>query len=307
MSNANLNNARAKKNDEFYTRYCDVEAELSHYWQYLSGKVVYCNCDDPRWSNFWKYLHVNFSVIGLRRLVSTHIEMNEKSFSMIYEGGNDKDITAGNIVPLCGNGDFRSEECARLLNESDVVITNPPFSLFLQFFDMLANSGKDFIVIGHLSAFICKSVFSRIRSGEVTTCCTRPKIFDTPDGGQAKICNAYWLTTFAVDRWRDGVYYVSMKDNLSNNNRLKKILLNRYGALEYPHYDGLDIIEVPLVRCIPAGYEGLMGVPLTFLADHDTSRFDIVARDRDITGDVFAINGNRIFRRVVVRWKPEFR
>ena len=165
MSNANLNAAKKAKNDEFYTMYEDIEAELQHYPGAFQGKIVYCNCDNPEWSNFWRYFHENFTALGLKKLVSTHyerdVEANGHPYKMEYEGGNDADIAAGVKTPLKGNGDFASDECVEILQQADIVVTNPPFSLFRAYIQTLFDNEKRFIIIG-ISRLQYIKMFSRI-------------------------------------------------------------------------------------------------------------------------------------------------
>ena len=170
MANKSLLTAKASKNDEFYTQYDDIAAELKHYSTFLRGKVVFCNCDDPTWSNFWKYLHNNFSVLGLKKLISTHYEADgSPSYKMEYEGGDDLNTEVGITTPLKGNGDFRSEECMEILRSCDVVITNPPFSLFREYMKSLVDSDKRFIIIGTMNSLHYKEIFPLIKENKVST------------------------------------------------------------------------------------------------------------------------------------------
>ena len=185
MSNANLNAAKKAKNDEFYTMYEDIENELQHYPGAFQGKVVYCNCDNPEWSNFWRYFHENFAALGLKKLVSTHYERDIKKnghpYKMEYEGGNDADITAGVKTPLKGNGDFASDECIEILRQADIVVTNPPFSVFMAYIQTLFDNEKRFIIIGNKQAVILKNVFQYIKKEQVSPGYTHPKAFLTID------------------------------------------------------------------------------------------------------------------------------
>lgn len=183
MSNANLNAAKKAKNDEFYTMYEDIENELQHYPGAFEGKIVYCNCDNPEWSNFWKYFHLNFEKLGLKKLISTHyekdVEANGHPYKMEYNGGNDADITAGVKTLLAGNGDFASDECIKILNEADVVVTNPPFSIFRRYIDTLINNNKKFFIIGLKNTILYKNIFPLIKSGNIQIGKTTPKKFMT--------------------------------------------------------------------------------------------------------------------------------
>ena len=165
--NTNLNNAKKAKNDEFYTQLADIEKELMHYKLHFKNKVVYCNCDDPRKSKFWEYFHLNFAELGLKRLVATFYEVKNPVFKMEYEGGDDNDITKGTVTPLEGNGDFRSKECIDILDNSDIVVTNPPFSLFREFVATLVEHHKSFVTLGNVNAVTYKEFFRLIKNGDV--------------------------------------------------------------------------------------------------------------------------------------------
>ena len=150
MAKDNLDKAKRAKNDEFYTLYSDVARELAHYQQRFKGKIVYCNCDNPEWSAFWRYFHINFSALGLKKLIATY--KGNPTYKMEYTGGNDNDITVGLRTSLKGDGDFRSQECLDILKVSDIVVTNPPFSLFRKYVVLLVEHNKKFILIGNINA-----------------------------------------------------------------------------------------------------------------------------------------------------------
>ena len=156
MANTSLHAAKKVKNDEFYTRLEDINEEMNHYEDKFRGKVVFCNCDDPKWSNFWKYFHLNFSVLGLKKLISTHYDKTELTYKMEYTGGDDNDIEVGVKTPLEGNGDFRNKECLDLLDKCDIVVTNPPFSLFRTYVATLMEHNKKFLIIGNKNAITYK-------------------------------------------------------------------------------------------------------------------------------------------------------
>ena len=156
--NANLHKAKGEKNDEFYTQLKDVEKELIHYKMHFKDKVVLCNCDNPTWSAFWKYFHLNFSELGLKKLISTHYDREEATYKMEYTGGDDNDIEVGVKTPLEGNGDFRNQECINLLDEADIVVTNPPFSLFREYINVLIEHNKQFLIIGSFNNITYKDV-----------------------------------------------------------------------------------------------------------------------------------------------------
>ena len=187
MTNKNLQNAKAAKNDEFYTMIEDIENELQHYTEQFKGKVVYCNCDDPEWSNFWKYFHENFEKLHLKRLISTHYEAGSRSYKMEYEGGNDNDIECGVKTQLDCDGDFRSAECVEILDEADIVVTNPPFSLFRSYIGLMVERKKKFLVIGSQNAITYKEFFPLLKDNKVCIGYSHPSEFDTPDGMTKKV------------------------------------------------------------------------------------------------------------------------
>ena len=258
-TNANLHKARSAKNDEFYTRYTDVEKELTHYKKHFKNKVVLCNCDDPTWSAFWKYFHLNFSILGLKKLISTHYDKEKPAYKMEYAGGDDSNIEAGAITPLMGNGDFRIDECLDLLDEADIVVTNPPFSLARSYIATLMKYSKPFLIIGDLNWITCKEVFPLLRNNKIWLGYNNVKEFIQPDGSTQKFGNKLWFT------------------NLDHNKRHEKLFLSKnYSPEEYPHYDNYDAINVNKVSDIPYDYEGVMGVPLTFLNAYNPEQFEIV-------------------------------
>ena len=166
--NGNLHKAKAAKNDEFYTQLSDIEKELCHYTQHFKNKVVYCNCDNPSWSNFWRFFHEHFTEFGLRRLISTYYEKDGvPTYKTWYDGGNDKDITDWKREPLHGDGDFRSAECLAILDESDIVVTNPAFSLFREYVATLMEHKKKFLIIGNQNAITYKEIFPLIRDDQI--------------------------------------------------------------------------------------------------------------------------------------------
>lgn len=282
MPNDNLRNAKAAKNDEFYTQYEDIAAELKHYSTFLRGKIVFCNCDDPKWSNFWKYLHTNFTVLGLKRLISTHYEMDgSPSYKMEYDGGNDLNTDIGTITPLKENGDFRSEECVELLKQSDVVITNPPFSLFRAYMDVLITSKKKFIIIGTMNSLHYKTIFPLIQQNILWTGFSFNKTmeFIMPDDyelqGKAYIDNKgkkhgfvpgiLWYTNFDIKK-RHEKFFKPENAHCYYEGREQ----------EYPLYINFNAIEVNSVSKIPIDYSGMMGVPDNFLEYYNPSEFEII-------------------------------
>lgn len=242
MSNANLNAAKKAKNDEFYTMYEDIENELQHYPGAFQGKIVYCNCDNPEWSNFWKYFHENFAALGLKKLVSTHyekdVEANGHPYKMEYDGGNDADITAGVKTPLEGNGDFASDECIEILRQADIVVTNPMFSLFREYVNMLEEHNKKFLIIGSKNAITYKEFFPLLKDNKAWIGYSTPSEFDTPEGMTKKINGlCRWFT------------------NLDIKKRHEKLTLKKkYTPNEFQKYDNYDAINVDKVADIPYDY-----------------------------------------------------
>ena len=260
MSNTNLHNAKSVKNDEFYTMLEDIEKELSHYTNHFKDKVVYCNCDDPEWSNFWKYFHINFTSLGLKKLISTHYNSEGVSYIKTYEGGADDDISVDDITPIKSNGDFRSEECIKILKSCDIVVTNPPFSLFREYIAQLMEYDKKFLIIGNQNAIKYARIFPYIQINKIRLGVERPREFITPDGYTKKVSD--------LTRWFT---------NLDHNKHNEKLTLHKiYTPEEYPKYDNYDAINVNKVKDIPCDYDDVMGVPITFLDKYNPEQFEIV-------------------------------
>lgn len=300
MSNANLNAAKKAKNDEFYTMYEDIENELQHYPGAFQGKVVYCNCDNPEWSNFWKYFHENFTALGLKKLISTHyekdVEKNGHPYKMEYEGGDDENIAAGVKTPLKGNGDFASDECVEILQQADIVVTNPPFSLFRAYIQTLFDNEKRFIIIGSKQAVTLKNVFQHIKKGQVNPGYTNPKAFLAIDKKKQKANAGWWA-------WIDD----SGQRHALPRNPLK--LSERYSPDKYKRYDNIDAINVDRVKDIPIDYTGIMGVPGSFIENYDPKQFELIGYTHDMSGDGgqgvpgggLYINSKKIYPRVFIR------
>lgn len=257
--NANLHKAKDAKNDEFYTQLTDVAKELMHYKKHFKDKIVFCNCDDPTWSAFWKYFHLNFAELGLKKLISTHYDREEATYKMEYTGGDDNDIEVGIKTPLEGNGDFRNKECLDLLDECDIVVTNPPFSLFREYVAVLMEHEKKFLIIGNKNAITYKEFFPLLKDNEVWIGCTNVKEFLQPDGSIKKFGNIGWFTNLDVAKRHE-----------------KLILWKKYTPEEYPKYDNYDAINVDKVSEIPCNYDGVMGVPITFLDSYNPEQFEIL-------------------------------
>lgn len=259
MKNSNLHKAKDAKNDEFYTQLTDVTKELMHYKAHFKDKIVLCNCDDPTWSAFWRYFHLNFAELGLKKLISTHYDREEATYKMEYTGGNDNNIEVGVKTPLEGNGDFRNQECLNLLDECDIVVTNPPFSLFREYVAVLMEHEKKFLIIGNMNAITYKEFFPLLKDDEVWIGCTNVKEFLQPDGSIKKFGNIGWFTNLDIEKRHE-----------------KLILWKKYTPEEYPKYDNYDAINVDKVSEIPCDYDGVMGVPITFLDSFSPDQFEIL-------------------------------
>ena len=270
-SNTDLRKAAKAKKDEFYTQLTDIEKELAHYRDHFKRKVVYCNCDDPRVSNFFHYFSHNFEHLGLKKLITTCYRNqnpdlfsqhdSERAIMLEYDGFRDGDVVPRpediGIKELEGDGDFRSPECVQLLNQADIVVTNPPFSLFRDFVDQLMDHGKKFLIIGNMNATIYKEIFPLIKSDLIwlgPSITSGDRKFGVPDH--------YPLSgaTSGIDE--SGQRFVRVKGvrwftNLDHDKRHEELLLyRRYTAEDYPHYDNYDAIEVGQTKNIPENWGG---------------------------------------------------
>ena len=288
-----LDRARVSKNDEFYTRLEDIEDELKHYD--LSGKVVYCNCDDPHKSNFVKYFIDNFNELGINRLYATHYTPDEgllckndekPNFMLEYDGSYKYSV-------LLGDGDFRSDECVDILKRCDVVVTNPPFSLFREFVDLIMSHKKDFLVIGNQNAITYKEFFPLLKDDIVRLGVCRNKTihFSIPcayyAGKNSYVENGI---TYA------GVPAITWFTTLHHDVPTKPLKLTKtYNEKDYPKYDNYNAINVDRVKDIPKDYNGLIGVPITFMNKHNSNQFEIHGTRRWCKSDevVKAYRGDR--------------
>jgi len=287
MANTNLSAARAAKNDEFYTPLGAVEKEVFYYKDHLKDKVIYCNCDDPTWSKFYLYFKLKFQSFGLSKLITTHFVANGTSYKREFDGVNEID------TPLLGDGDFRSAECLAVLDTADVVITNPPFSLFREYVSLLVEKHKSFLVIGNMNAITYKDCFKLIKDNSMWLGLTQVKEFTQPDGSTKHFGNICWFT------------------NLTHNKRNTPLDLYRpYSPSEYPKYDNYDAIEVSKVKDIPCDYNLTMGVPITFLEKYCPSQFEIVGSRRwfydtslGITNNKTILKGKETYDRLFIKAK----
>lgn len=260
--NRNLAIAKAVKNDEFYTQLTDIEEELSNYEDSLKNQVVYCNCDNPEWSNFYRYFDDNFDHLGLKTLIATYYDLQSRPYKTEIR----RDAVTGERLPplktyLQGNGDFASFECVSLLQECDVVITNPPFSLFREYIAQLVRGNKKFLCIGNINAITYKEIFPLLQDNKMWLGYTHPKQFVMPDGAKKAFGNILWYTNIDIAK------------------RHEPLILSRRFADEpnrYPRYDNYDAINVDRVQDIPEDYHGAMGVPISFLDKYCPEQFEIL-------------------------------
>lgn len=295
--NKNLSDAKKNKNDEFYTQLTDIEKELKHYKKHFKDKVVFLNCDDPQESNFWKYFELNFEELGLKRLVATHFDREQPTYKLelFADINGDGRVNKGDIVktPLKTNGDFRSPECIEILKESDIVVTNPPFSLFREFIAQLIEYGKKFLIVGPDGAVTYKETFRWIKESVLWRGNCAVKDFVTPSGNIQKFGNIGWFT------------------NLEHSKRNESMILYKvYSGNEsdYPKYDNYNAIEISKLVDIPIDYNGLMGVPLTFLDKYNKDQFDIIGCNAYNDKSYFGIGGlyvlgKKVYSRILIKRK----
>lgn len=279
MANKNLQAAKAAKKDEFYTQLSEIEKELRHYKEHFKGKTVFCNCDDPRVSNFYKYFSLNFKYLGLKRLICTCYKNQEVDLFSSYtcEQAVYIDYTGGeeNILPLKGDGDFRSQECVELLKQADIVVTNPPFSLFREYVAQLMKYEKKFLIIGNMNAIKYNLIFPYIMNNQIWLgyhC--GDMAFVVPDNYELRQTRSW--------RDEDGKNWRSLGNacwftNLDMQKRHEFLILyKKYNTADYPKYDNLDAIEVSKTDVIPEDYFETMGVPITFIDKYCPEQFEIL-------------------------------
>ena len=372
MANENLTKAKKEKNDEFYTQYNDIQKEIEAYVDFdknvFRGKIVYCNCDDPFESNFFKYFVLNFKKLGLKRLITTSykpspvantqlelfgdnktqkklkgrqkITANKFIINKVYDLDGDGEFNLKDIAkqlkankqnewsPLEGDGDFRSEECIYLLKQADIVVTNPPFSLFREYVKQIFENGKMFIIIGSMNAITYKEIFPLIKNNKLWlgngfsagnayfyTPNTRDfasGVYDTKTG-LVKFRNVCWFTNLDHGKRHKPLNLQTMKDNLkfSKHKEIK-------GKKAYDKYDNYDAIEVPFTDSIPSDYKGVMGVPISFLDKFNPDQFEILGSDYNIKEGLLPelvnskwrgkldrgyVNNQRLFTRIFIKHK----
>ena len=319
-SNKNLHKASQAKKDEFYTQLVDIEKELKHYKEQFRGKVVYCNCDDPFEINFFKYFAANFNALGLKKLIATsyvkspivggylplfEIEglkpKGKEPFKIeiieVPDANNDGAVNLDDVeyllkhdkntsTPLRGTGDFRNNECIELLKEADIVVTNPPFSLFREYVAQLMEFNKKFLIIGNINAITYKEFFRFLKDNKTwlgASIHSGDREFRVPDD--------YPLNAAGYRVDSDGNKYIRVKGvrwytNLDYEERHEKMVLyKKYSPEEYPKYENYDAIDVSKTADIPMDYAGVMGVPITFLDKYSPEQFEIIGMAKRGAGD----------------------
>jgi hypothetical protein len=318
-SNSNLKKAKSGKNDEFYTQITDIENELKHYKEHFKSKVVFCNCDDPKVSNFFRYFFLKFHVLELKELVATcYKNQNADIFSLndceqaVYL---DFDGTSGNTAedlekiepkPLKGSGDFRSDECVELLKQADIVVTNPPFSLFREYVAQLVEHDKKFVIVGNQNAITYKEIFKLIKENKLW-------LGRGFSGGAAHFINKHYVDYATAGDHKEGMIRVSgvvWFTNLELKKRHENLILYKtyYGnESDYPTYDNYDAINVDKTKDIPLDYAGAMGVPITFLDKYNPEQFEILGNLGSYAPDGYSlssaifINGRKIYKRILIK------
>ncbi|HHX2530744.1 TPA: adenine-specific methyltransferase EcoRI family protein [Neisseria subflava] len=321
--NKSLHAANRAKNDEFYTELADIDKELRHYKHHFKNKTVYCNCDDPRVSNFFHYFSHNFETLGLKKLIATCYKSqaadlfsqndSEQAVYLIYEGDKNgnrvPDPSEIQVLPLQGDGDFRSEECIALLKQADIVVTNPPFSLFREYVAQLVEYGKKFLIIGNKNAITYKEIFPLIKDDKMwlgVTPMGTDMLFGVPEHyaetlvQTKKSGSSYRIIDGEVKARAQACWFT----NLDHNKRHEELILyKRYTSEEYPHYDNYDAVDVSKVAEIPCDFDGAMGVPITFLDKYNPEQFEIIKFRKGNDEQDLSINGKCPYFRVLIKRK----
>ena len=334
--NDNLHKAKRAKADEFYTQLSDIENECKHYWEHFKGKTILCNCDDPRVSNFFRYFSLKFEDLGLKKLIATCYknqdidlfsqESSEKAVYIIYEGdknGNRQvDDNELEVKELQGDGDFRSKECIELLKEADIVVTNPPFSLFREYVAQLIEYEKKFLIIGNKNAITYKEIFKLIKENKMwigSMPMSNDLLFRLPKEASEELVNtkkqgsAYRIVNGEILGRSSSIWFT----NLDHKKRHEELILYKnYTPEEYPKYANYNVIEVSKTAEIPMDYNGVMGVPITFMDKYNPKQFEIIGMAEDngkgLSGEAAEwdgknphciINGKAMYKRIFIRKK----
>lgn len=352
MANKNLQSAKTAKNDEFYTQLVDIEKELKNYKEQFRGKVVYCNCDDPFESNFFKYFAANFNELALKKLITTsyvkspiaggqlplfEVEGLKPSGNEPFkiEINNVSDLNTDGAIsledvryllkhnsnvarPLKGNGDFRSEECIELLKEADIVVTNPPFSLFREYVAQLIEYGKKFLILGDQNAITYKEIFGYIKENKLwlgydnggTKWFQVPMDYNIPTESRKKIINGVKFFSMGRILWFTNLDTVKRHEELT--------LYKKYSPEDYPKYNNYNAININRYIDIPMDYKGVMGVPVTFVDKYNPEQFEIIGLDYEVKQGLLPgiinndwsgkldrgyVNGERLYGRILIKNK----
>lgn len=284
-NNTSMASSKINQDDEFYTQIEDIENELIHYKESFKNKVVFCNCDDPSESNFWKYFSQHFRHFGLKKLISTHYKKEGQSYKQEITTMGELPIK----TPLIGNGDFRSEECIDILKEVDIVVTNPPFSLFREYIAQMVEYNKHFLIMGNMNAISYKNTFKLIKENKAWIGATpfRQMKFKKPDGTYQALGLVCWFTNIEHKKRHD-----------------KMVLYKKYigNESEYPKYDNFDAININKTKDIPGDYVGVMGVPISFMDKYNPEQFKIIGNEYDlnIEGGRGYVNKKRMYSRIFI-------
>ncbi len=314
---SSLSSAKKAKADEFYTQLVDVENEMKHYRKHFKGKTILCNCDDPRESKFFHYFSFNFERLGLKKLIATCYKNqdadlfskgdSEKAIYLEYNGDqNDNRVPDAEEIGIHhfeGDGDFRSDECIELLKQADIVITNPPFSLFREYVAQLIEFEKEFIIIGNQNAITYKETFKLIKQSKLWLGVdnSSTKWFQVPEDFEIK--------NESLKKVEDGKVYFKMRStvwftNLNHKKRNEEIILyKRYTQEEYPNYDNYDGINVDKTKDIPLDYDGFIGVPISFMERYNPEQFEIIKFRKGDDGKDLSVNGKCPYFRIIIKNK----
>ncbi len=302
--NNNLKQANKAKNDEFYTQLSDIEKELGHYNEHFKGKVVFCNCDDPEESNFWNYFALNFEHLWIKKLVSTHYETEKPSYKLEIVLDINKDWKINKLdtikTPLKQNWDFRSPECIEILKESDIVVTNPPFSLFREYVAQLFEYDKKFIIVWNQNAITYKEIFKLIKENKIW-------LGYGFTGGAAHFINKHYedyATAWNHKEWMIRVSGVTWFTNIEIKKRHEDLILYKtYNEIEYQKYDNYNAINVDKTKDIPMDYKWEIGVPITFLDKYNPEQFDLVKFRKGNDEKDLVINWKCPYFRIIIKNK----
>ena len=345
MANNNLHAANKAKKNEFYTQYEDIEREMNAYYEHnkdvFRDKIILLPCDDPEWSNFTKYFVANFDVFGIKKLISTSYALSsgnntttdfekqsphydkikhEKNGKVFVLERKDSPVAFEDIkfTYLEGDGDFRSEEVKKFRDEADIIITNPPFALFREFIAWIMEANKKFSVIGNQNAITYKEIFPLIKSNKIwlgngfkgNVGFFKSPYEDTASAsehkeGMIRVSGVMWFTNLDLKKRHKPMELMSMEDNLKFNRPFINKLKKDFGEVKYYKYDNYEGLDVPITEAIPSDYNGVLGVPITFLTKYCPEQFELVQFRKGDDGKDLAINGECPYFRILIKLKRE--